>query len=45
MFELRAATALARLWCKQGRGVEARNLLEPLYDCFTDGERARRTPR
>ena len=37
MFELRAATALARLCFDQGRGVEARDLLAPVYGWFTEG--------
>jgi predicted ATPase len=37
MFELRAATSLARLWRDQGNGVEARNLLAPVYGWFTEG--------
>jgi predicted ATPase len=37
MFELRAATALARLWRGQGRNVEARDLLTPVYGWFTEG--------
>jgi hypothetical protein len=37
MFELRAATALARLWRDQGRHLEARDVLEPLYGWFTEG--------
>ena len=36
-YELRAATSLARLWRKQGRRAEARDLLAPLYDSFTEG--------
>jgi predicted ATPase len=36
-FELRAATRLARLWLVHGRGAEARALLEPVYDWFTEG--------
>jgi predicted ATPase len=36
-YELRAATSLARLWGKQGRRGEARDLLAPLYDSFTEG--------
>jgi uncharacterized small protein (DUF1192 family) len=36
-FELRATTSLARLWRDQGRGVEARNLLAPIYGWFTEG--------
>ncbi len=35
--ELRAATSLARLWSEQGRRVEARNLLPPIYGWFTEG--------
>jgi class 3 adenylate cyclase/predicted ATPase len=37
MFELRAAMALARLWRDQGRKVEARDLLAPIYGWFTEG--------
>jgi predicted ATPase len=36
-FELRAATSLARLWQRQGREREARELLAPVYDWFTEG--------
>ena len=36
-FELRAATSLARLWHDQGRHVDARTLLAPAYDNFTEG--------
>ena len=36
-FELRAATSLARLWGEQGRRAEARDLLAPVYDWFTEG--------
>jgi len=36
-YELRAATSLARLWGEQGRRREARDLLAPLYDSFTEG--------
>ena len=35
--ELRAATSLARLWSKQGKGIEACSLLAPLYGWFTEG--------
>ena len=35
--ELRAATSLARLWQKQGKKAEARELLAPVYDWFTEG--------
>src|SRR5271166_4966120 len=36
-YELRAATSLARLWRKQGRRDEARQLLAPVYGWFTEG--------
>jgi class 3 adenylate cyclase/predicted ATPase/energy-coupling factor transporter ATP-binding protein EcfA2 len=36
-FELRAATSLARLWQQQGQRQEARTLLTPVYDWFTEG--------
>jgi predicted ATPase len=36
-FELRAATSLAQLWGEQGRRAEARDLLAPVYDWFTEG--------
>jgi len=36
-YELRAATSLARLWAEQGRRDEARGLLAPVYDWFTEG--------
>jgi predicted ATPase len=36
-FELRAATSLARLLRDQGRRDEARALLAPVYDWFTEG--------
>jgi predicted ATPase len=35
--ELRAATSLARLWHHQGKHAEARDLLAPVYDWFTEG--------
>jgi predicted ATPase len=35
--ELRAATSLARLWQQQGKRTEARELLAPVYDWFTEG--------
>jgi predicted ATPase len=37
MWELRAATSLARLWADQGEGQEAHGLVAPVYDWFTDG--------
>jgi predicted ATPase len=36
-WELRAATSLARLWRDQGKRREARDLLAPVYDWFTEG--------
>jgi class 3 adenylate cyclase/predicted ATPase len=36
-WELRAATHLARLWQDHGRRQEARELLAPIYDWFTEG--------
>ena len=36
-YELRAATSLTRLWRGQGRRGEARDLLAPVYDWFTEG--------
>jgi predicted ATPase len=36
-YELRATTSLARLWREQGRRGEARDLLAPVYDSFTEG--------
>jgi predicted ATPase len=36
-WELRAATSLARLWQQQGKRTEARELLTPIYDWFTEG--------
>ena len=37
MIELRAATALARLWLNQGQAQQAHDLLQPVYDWFTEG--------
>jgi class 3 adenylate cyclase/predicted ATPase len=37
LFELRAATSLARLWRDQGQHDEARDLLSPVYGWFTEG--------
>ena len=35
--ELRAAVSLGRLWQQQGKRIEARKLLAPLYGWFTEG--------
>jgi tetratricopeptide (TPR) repeat protein len=35
--ELRAALSLAQLWQTQGKRAEARELLQPIYDWFTEG--------
>jgi hypothetical protein len=37
LWELRAATSLARLWRDRGKRSEARNLLAPVYGWFTEG--------
>jgi class 3 adenylate cyclase/predicted ATPase len=37
LWELRATTSLARLRRDQGRGLEARDLLAPVYAWFTEG--------
>jgi tetratricopeptide (TPR) repeat protein len=37
LFELRAATELARLWRDQDKRDEARDLLAPVYGWFTEG--------
>ena len=37
LLELRASISLARLWCKQGKRGEARDLLAPIYNWFTEG--------
>ena len=37
LWELRAATSLARLWRNQGKSAEARDLLRPVYGWFTEG--------
>jgi predicted ATPase len=36
-WELRAAMGLARLWQQQGKAIEARELLAPIYGWFTEG--------
>jgi predicted ATPase len=35
--ELRAAMSLSRLWQRQGKRVEARELLAEIYGWFTEG--------
>jgi len=37
LLELQASLSLARLWCKQNRRGEARDLLAPIYGWFTEG--------
>jgi class 3 adenylate cyclase/predicted ATPase len=37
LWELRAATSLARLWRDQGRRAQAHELLAPVYGWFTEG--------
>ena len=37
LFQLRASTSLARLWRNQGKQTEARDLLAPIYNWFTEG--------
>jgi class 3 adenylate cyclase/predicted ATPase len=37
LWELRAATSLARLWAEQGRQADAHDLLAPVYGWFTEG--------
>jgi class 3 adenylate cyclase len=41
LMELRASISLARLWYKQDRRGEARDLLAPIYGWFTEGFDAR----
>jgi predicted ATPase len=36
-WELRAAMSMARLWRDQGKQKEARDLLAPVYNWFTEG--------
>jgi predicted ATPase len=38
-WELRAAMSIARLWSDQGKRQQARDLLAPVYDWFTEGLR------
>ncbi|HEY4044666.1 MAG TPA: hypothetical protein VGM32_22875, partial [Rhodopila sp.] len=37
LLQLKASTSLARLWRGQGKHAEARDLLAPIYDWFTEG--------
>ena len=37
LWELRAATSLARLRCQQDRHAEAQDILAPVYNWFTEG--------
>jgi predicted ATPase len=37
LWELRAATSLARRWHDRGKRAEARDLLAPIYGWFTEG--------
>jgi len=41
LFELRAAVSLARLWSERGKHAEARELLAPTYEWFTEGFKMR----
>jgi predicted ATPase len=36
-WELRAARDLAQVWLRQGKRAEARDLLSPVYEWFTQG--------
>jgi predicted ATPase len=37
LFQLRASASLARLWRDQGKRADARDLLGPIYNWFTEG--------
>ena len=37
LFQLKATISMARLWRDQGKQAEARDLLGPIYDWFTEG--------
>lgn len=41
LYELRASVALGHMWQSQGRVAEARELVQPVYDWFTEGFDAR----
>jgi predicted ATPase len=43
-FELRTAMSLVRLWQQQGKCIEARELLMPIYGWFTEGFDTARSP-
>jgi hypothetical protein len=43
--EIRAATTLARLWRNQGKFIQARDLLVPIYGWFTEGDTPVKMPR
>jgi predicted ATPase len=38
VWELRAATSIARLWINEGKHLDARDLLGPVYDWFIEGD-------
>jgi len=40
-FELRVVTTLASHWLEQGHSTQAKALLQPVYDQFTEGHRTR----
>jgi predicted ATPase/DNA-binding winged helix-turn-helix (wHTH) protein len=40
-WQLRAASSLARLWAREGRSREARELVRPIYLAFTEGFQTR----
>jgi predicted ATPase len=37
LLQLKASVSLARLWRDQGKRAEARDLLDPIYNWFTEG--------
>jgi predicted ATPase len=37
MLELRATTSMSRFWWERGKGEEARETLQEIYDWFTEG--------
>jgi predicted ATPase/DNA-binding winged helix-turn-helix (wHTH) protein len=40
-WQLRAALSLARLWTREGRSRDARELVRPIYEVFTEGFQTR----